>query len=99
VLQMADYVSITVIVASVCAATADYFYIPSQLRAANDGINQCHNLLLWWESLSLVQRKLNSTKKLIVHTVEGALLEVCATRTALASSLPGEGGGGGEEEE
>merc|ERR1711988_187836 len=86
----ADYIAITVAIAAVCMALTDYFYIPSQLAATNKALQECHNLLSWWDSLSLVQRKTRSAKKTACLTMEGAILALCSARTATDAKIPGE---------
>ena len=90
VLGMADYIPITVAAAAFCMALGDYFYIPAQLAAANGGLQELHNLLNWWDGLSLIQRKTRATKSRACQTVEAAFLNVVASRTALSAALPGE---------
>lgn len=63
VLDFAQWIAITVAVASVAMALQDYFYIPSQLGVSNTAIKDIHNLLNWWDSLSLVQRKTRKVKE------------------------------------
>ena len=55
-------------------AIIDYFYIPAQLAETNKALENLHNLLSWWDSLSLIQRKARSTKKQCCLTTEGAIL-------------------------
>ena len=99
VLGETDWIAVTVAVASVAMAFMDYFYIPSQLAATNQAVQDCHNLLIWWDSLSLVQRKQRTTKAKCVATIEGAVLNLCAARTALSKALPSEQVEAEEEEE
>merc|ERR1719465_130365 len=74
VLSMADWIPITVAVASQAMALIDYFYVPSQLAATNKALQDVHNLISWWDSLSLVQRKTRSCKRQCCITVETAML-------------------------
>ena len=71
-------------------AFVDYFYVQSQLAATNRALQECHNMLIWWDSLSLVQRKKRSTKLQCTSTVEGAILDLCASRTSMSAALPSE---------
>jgi len=98
VVGYADYISISTAIASQCMALLDYFYIPSQLVTTNKALENCHNLLTWWDSLSLVQRKTRAVKKQCCLTVEGALLEMVGARTTVSTALPGEQGDAPEEE-
>ena len=88
VLSLADWIACTVAISSQCMALIDYFYIPAQLAATNKALEDCHNLLSFWDSLSLVQRKTRAVKKQCCLTVEGAMLDLCSSRTAVSSALP-----------
>ena len=57
-----------------------------------------HNLLSFWDSLSLVQRKTRAVKQRCVDTVEGQMLAIIAAQTAQSPALPGEGGDEAPEE-
>ena len=92
-----EYIAITVAVASVSMAFLDYFYIPSQLAATNKALEDCHNLLLYWDSLSLVQRKTRAVKLKVCLCVEGAVLALCQARTGVSSALPSEQEESGDE--
>jgi len=92
ILGYSNWIAITVAAASVMLAISDYFYIPAQLAATNRALQDCHNLLTFWDSLSLVQRKQRSVKKRCATTVEGALLAMCASRTSVSPALPSEAG-------
>ena len=81
--DMVPWMPVTVAVANICMALTDYFYIPSQLQATNRALEQCHNLLQWWDSLSLVQRKRPDVKKRCCEQVEGSLLDMCTARLSL----------------
>jgi len=94
----ADWVAVSVAVASTAMALNDYFYVPAQLGATNRALSQCHNLITWWDSLSLVQRKTRAAKTQAATTVEGALLDMCNARTAVSAALPSEAGEEDEEE-
>jgi hypothetical protein len=71
-------------------ALQDYFYVPAQLAETNRSIQEVHNLLTWFDSLSLVQRKTRSVKLKCAQLVEGTFLALCAARTAVSPALPGQ---------
>ena len=90
VIGYADWIAVTVAIASTSMAFIDYFYIAAQLASTNRALERAHNLLIWWDSLSLVQRKKRTTKLNCVQTVEGALLDMCSARTGVSAALPSE---------
>ena len=97
VIGQTDWIVVTVALSSQCMAIIDYFYIPSQLAATNKALEDAHNLISWWDSLSLVQRKTRSCKRKCADAIENAVLNICNARTAVSSQLPSEQGA--EEEE
>ena len=98
VIGQADWIVLTVAVSSQCMALIDYFYIPSQLSATNSALEKAHNLLSWWDSLSLVQRKTPKVKLTVSETVENAVLALIAAQTGVSPALPNEQAGEEEEE-
>ena len=98
VMGQADWIAVSVAVASQCMALIDYFYIPAQLAATNKALENAHNLLSYWDSLSLVQRKMRSSKQQCAANGEAASLKPIAAKTG-ASAPSGGGGGGGDDEE
>ena len=97
VINFASYVAISVAISSVALAFLDYFYIPSQLAATNKALEDCHNVLLYWESLSLVQRKTQAVKLKIADVMEGNVLQLCSMRTGMSAALPGAAEDAGDE--
>jgi len=91
VIDLVEYVAITVAIASVSMAFLDYFYIPSQLAATNKALEDAHKLLIEWDSLSLVQRKTNAVKKRLADCCENNVLALCQARTGISPNLPGQG--------
>ena len=92
VINLTAYVAISVAIASVAMAFLDYWYIPSQLAATSKALEDAHNILLFWDSLSLVQRKMGSVKLKVADVMEGSVLQLCSMRTGLSPALPGAGG-------
>jgi hypothetical protein len=86
----AEFIAISVAVASVAMALQDYFYLPSQTNIANSVLSECHNLILHWDSLSLVQRKTRRTRSLVCTTCEQSYLSLVSARTAISAKLPTE---------
>lgn len=98
-LGQSNWIAITVAVASVAGAMQDYFYLPSQLGETNRAMQELHNLMIEFESFSLVQRKMSRVKNKFVSQVEESLLLLCQARTQQSPALPGQKDSGNEEEE
>ncbi|KOO21669.1 hypothetical protein Ctob_000943 [Chrysochromulina tobinii] len=97
VIALGNWIPASIAVASVLLALQDYWYIPSHLEATNRALREIHAMLNYWESLSLVQRKTRRVKLLIATCCEGAVLGICASRTAVSPVLPIKCGDGLEE--
>jgi len=91
VLGYADWVAITVAIAGVAMAMTDYFFIPSQLGETNKALQDCHNMLIWFDSLSLVQRKKPKNALTVVTMIESSILNLCSAKTGVSTALPNEG--------
>ena len=70
----------------------DYFYVSAQLSACNSAMQEMHNMINWWDSLSLIQKKTRATKLKICTTVETQVLSIISARTAESPALPGQAG-------
>lgn len=90
VLGLASYVAISVAISSVALALLDYFYMLAQLGYTNRALEEAHNALLYWDSLSLVQRKKVSVKRKMANLMEGNVLALCSIRTGISAELPNE---------
>ena len=86
--SLAAAVPIGVLLHWVVDAAGDYLFLASQLAATNKALEEINNLLLWYDSLSLLQRKARHVKHKVVQTVEGHTLAMCSARTACSSDLP-----------
>ena len=98
VLKFATWAPVTVALSATAMAVTDYFFIPSQLAAVNRAVEETHNLIQYWDSLSLVQRKTRKVKLACANTVENAMLNVISAMTGVSPALPSEQGGDDEEE-
>ena len=97
--SLAAAVPLFVVLNWVADAVADYLHLPKQLEAANRALEDINNLLQWWDSLSLMQRKTRAAKLKVCLCVEGATLAMCSARTALSAALTEEEEEDDEEEE
>jgi hypothetical protein len=82
----------------------EYAAYGMRLTAVNNGVKEMQNLLTWWESLSVIDRRTREAKTLAVGTVEQAMLKVWLARTGEVANISGGSYsfgkvGEGEEEE
>jgi hypothetical protein len=82
----------------------EYCAFQMRLTALNSGVKEMQNLLTWWESLSVIDRRTREAKTMAVSTVEQAMLKVWLARTGELASISsvayslGKAGDGEEEE-
>ena len=86
--RVAALVPLGVLLNCVADAVADYTHLAAQLAATNKALENINNLLQYWDSLSLLQRKMRSTKAMCVKTIESATLDMCSARTACPADPP-----------
>lgn len=82
-------------------AISDYEMLNQRLTAVNAANATLQNLLIWWDSLSLVDRRLNSSKQYLVETTEAAVTAEFASmvKSAKKSKPPKAGGAAGKDED
>ena len=78
---------------------ARLFRLRSQLAATNKALENCHNLISKWDSLSLVQRKTRAVKAKCATVAEGAILSLISAQTGLPAAIGVESSGAQGEED
>lgn len=72
-LMMTEWMPVVVAVTSFLAGLSEYQMLSTKLHAVNGAILSLENLLVWWESLSLVQKRQPEAKEYLVMTTEQAV--------------------------
>mmetsp|Transcript_28643 Transcript_28643/g.66401 ORF Transcript_28643/g.66401 Transcript_28643/m.66401 type:complete len:895 (-) Transcript_28643:123-2807(-) len=71
-----------------------------QLRNVNQSLEALKNLRVWWQSLSMVERRMPASKEVLVKGVESTVdAEISAFKKSLKSMTKGGGANGEKEEE
>ena len=99
VLGYAEWVALTVAISAVFNALSDYYALTQCCTAANGALADVHNLLSWWDSLSLVQRKTRAVKAKCATVAEGAILSLISAQTGLPAAIGVESSGAQGEED
>lgn len=84
-LGFTPWVALTVAVYTVVGNIIQYYMFPSVLIAKNSAIKDIRSTCLWWDSLSVVERRTRSSKARVVMVTEDAALRVVS---ALSATLP-----------
>ena len=71
-LKLTQWMPMVVAFTSFLAGLGEFLLLPMRLAAVNGAILTLEDLLDWWESLSLVQRRLPEAKDYLVRTAEEA---------------------------
>jgi len=90
------YVAMTVAAANIARSFLEFSNLSKQVEAYNMAINQVHNMMNAWDSMTRTERRRSQTVKLVVGTIESALQIVAV---ALTDALPSGQGEDEEEEE
>jgi hypothetical protein len=88
ILGKTEWVVLTVLLATTienCVANAGW---RPELSALNSGLVDIQNLLVWWESLSIVDRRTRSSKEHCLAVVENALAQLAAAKAVNVAASP-----------
>ena len=98
-----SWISVTVAVSSVVFSITEFTQLRNQVVSTNLALRDLHAILVKWDSLSLVKRRVRVVAEEIVMTTENAFLDVVKNHTTAASntqvSVAKSLDGKGEEEE
>ena len=92
------WVPMTLALISLIEFVMAYQQLESRLPAANATIATLTGLLMKWDGLSLVQRRMPNSKELIVRTTEDAILLQHNSFVAGAANISGPGGDDDEDQ-
>jgi len=100
VLSIREYIPIVVAAVSAVDAIAQFEQLQVRMVATNSALAELQGMLLWWNSLSLVERRKSYIKEHLINVTEDvasseAAVFGCSTRTQVSPRLLGED----EEEE
>ena len=64
------WISMVVALTSSLTNIGDYLMLDARLTATKHGVMKLRNLLLWWDSLTLVEKRLTENNEILVETCE-----------------------------
>jgi len=85
-ISLSSFVAITVAFASMFSSMIEYHNLQARVSATNAALRDAHNLLTWWGSLSMVDRRTRRSKYHIVSTMERCVLSTVQAMAAVASA-------------
>lgn len=86
VVQMTEWVSLTVALAAILAGVIEFTQMRNQLVSNNLALRDLQKLLVKWDSLSVASRRSDAMKTEFVDITERAILMVVSAQTTAASS-------------
>lgn len=97
--SLATYVAVCVSVSTTISSVVEYHQLPRLVPATNAALRDVHNLLTWWASLSMVDRRTRAAKHHAVSTLERAAFSLVTAVTLEAKGTDGGGESVAEREE
>ena len=86
IFEFSEWVSLSVAAVYVVSSIAEFAQLRNQVVSLNLALRDLQSMLVWWDSLSLVQRRTDATRAQIVNTTERAILQVTDAQTTAASN-------------
>ncbi|GMH70018.1 hypothetical protein TrST_g14150 [Triparma strigata] len=92
--ELGSWVAITVALSTGVTSYIEYFQLRVERDTRNNSLAEFQNLVTWWESLSIIDKRTKQSKEKALSTIENGVLILVERRAGAAFS-----GGGDEEEE
>ena len=73
VINLVIFIPISLAFSAVISMWASYKESDLRLAQFNTAVHQMHQLVVWWDSLSLTEKRILSNKEFLVQTTEGAI--------------------------
>lgn len=73
ILSLRIWIPIVVALVSACEAVSQFEQDSARLTGANNSLGQLEKLLIWWQSLSMVQKRVKANAEYLVEATEDAI--------------------------
>jgi len=83
-INLGSWVAITVAMSTAVNATVEYFQLKTERDTRNATLGDFQNLMTWWESLSIIDKRTNKAKLRALNTVEKGILLLVERRAGAA---------------
>ena len=84
--NFSEWVALSVAIAAVLTGVIEFTQLRNQVVSVNLALGDLQNMIVWWDSLSVVRRRTDATKRHIVGVTEAAVLHVVKEFTTAASN-------------
>ena len=95
-IDMGSWVAITVAMSTAVTSYIEYFALKTERDTRNNSLSDFQNLMTWWESLSIIDKRTKQSKEKAVGTIEGGILLLVERRAGAAFSSNSDENEGGE---
>lgn len=96
-IDLGSWVAITVAMSTAVSATVEYFQVKTERDTRNANLGEFQNLMTWWESLSIIDKRTRKAKNKALQTIEGGELLLAERRAGAAFAADRKEGDGEEE--
>ena len=98
-IDLGTWVAITVALSTGVTSYIDFYQLRTERDTRNHSLSEFQNLLTWWESLSIIDKRTRTAKQKAVGTIENCVLNLCISRAGSVTNFTGDTEGGDEENE
>jgi hypothetical protein len=71
--QLVTFIPIALAISSALTSWTSYLQLELRLVRTNSAVHQLHQLIIWWDSLNMIEKRVSSNKEYLVMTTEGAI--------------------------
>ncbi|GMI17618.1 hypothetical protein TrLO_g4439 [Triparma laevis f. longispina] len=89
VMEYGEWIALVVAIGALLQNVSEYFGFARERSAVNAGLKDVENMLSWWESLSVVDRRTTASKQIAVGMTEGSFMVWAGARTSSAANMQG----------
>ena len=98
-INLGSWVAISVAMSTAVTSYIEYFQLRIERDTRNNSLSDFQNLMTWWESLSIIDKRTKQSKEKALLCIEGGVLILVERRAGAAFSNSGEAGDDGESED
>ena len=71
--QLVTFIPIALAISSALTSWTSYLQLELRLVRTNSAVHQLHQLVIWWDSLNMIEKRVSSNKEYLVQTTEAAI--------------------------
>jgi hypothetical protein len=79
--SLVEWVALSVSCSTVASSVLDYFNVSSRVVAYNAAVQDLHNMLTYWNGMSMIEHRTRACKEHVVNVAESASLSLIAAST------------------